>query len=145
MCNMPEMDGLETTRQIRRRGREEGMPRPWIIALTANAMQGDREACIGAGMDDYMSKPITIEKLTGAMHRSRARGIRYDDRHRRSGLSSRRLASSRTSATAGWARSWWKTGAVSLQPSAVLAFGDRRRTILEGERKGRRGYRRIRG
>lgn len=56
---MPEMDGLEATREIRRRFAYQ----PLIVAMTANAMDGDREACIGAGMDDYASKPIKIEKL----------------------------------------------------------------------------------
>ncbi|WP_435271376.1 response regulator [Streptomyces sp. 1222.5] len=58
---MPEMDGLETTRQIRARWPEPR--RPYIIALTANAMQGDREPCIKAGMDDYLTKPIDLTEL----------------------------------------------------------------------------------
>jgi CheY-like chemotaxis protein len=44
--------------------------RPWIIALTANAMQGDREACFAAGMNDYISKPIKTEELAAAMERA---------------------------------------------------------------------------
>lgn len=66
-CQMPEMDGYQTTAHIRRHRRTElaGIP---IIALTANAMVEDRERCINAGMDDYLSKPITLnmlrEKLT---------------------------------------------------------------------------------
>jgi CheY-like chemotaxis protein/HPt (histidine-containing phosphotransfer) domain-containing protein len=64
---MPEMDGLVTTRRI-----HQSLPsaqRPWIIALTANAMQGDREECVNAGMDDYISKPIRVEELTQALSR----------------------------------------------------------------------------
>lgn len=57
---MPEMDGLEATKQIIQR---LGDDRPFIIAMTANAMQGDREMCIDAGMDDYLSKPIRIDEL----------------------------------------------------------------------------------
>ena len=60
---MPEMDGLEATREIVRRGKE----RPRIVAMTANAMQGDREACIAAGMDDYVTKPIRVDALVTAL------------------------------------------------------------------------------
>ena len=62
---MPEMDGLEATRQIHERWPRERRPR--IIAVTANAMQGDRELCLAAGMDDYLTKPIRIEELAGAL------------------------------------------------------------------------------
>ncbi|MEG4408835.1 response regulator [Microcoleus sp. MON2_D5] len=62
---MPEMDGLEASRRI---GEEwPAHARPWIIAVTANAMQGDRELCLDAGMNDYISKPIRVEALIQAL------------------------------------------------------------------------------
>jgi CheY-like chemotaxis protein len=66
-CQMPEMDGFQATRAIREL--EGGDRRVPILAMTANAMQGDRERCLEAGMDDYISKPITIVDLKGALHR----------------------------------------------------------------------------
>jgi CheY-like chemotaxis protein len=62
---MPEMDGLEATRQICARW-PRGQ-RPTIIAMTANAMQGDREICFEAGMDGYVSKPIRTDELVKAL------------------------------------------------------------------------------
>ncbi|MBD2564965.1 MULTISPECIES: PAS domain S-box protein [Nostoc] len=58
---MPEMDGLEATRRICQEWPDNS--RPWIIAMTAHAMQGDREECLSAGMNDYISKPIRMEAL----------------------------------------------------------------------------------
>ena len=65
---MPEMDGLEASRQLCARWPRD--KRPHIIAMTANAMQGDREMCLAAGMDDYISKPIRIAELAAALERA---------------------------------------------------------------------------
>lgn len=62
---MPEMDGYEAARQIHKRWSDNKRPR--IIAMTGNAMQGDRERCIEAGMDDYIAKPIRVEDLRTAL------------------------------------------------------------------------------
>jgi PAS domain S-box-containing protein len=65
---MPELDGLEATRRIR--GSLAPADQPRVIAMTANAMQGDREQCLAAGMDDYISKPVRAEDLIAALERS---------------------------------------------------------------------------
>ncbi|HEY9776525.1 MAG TPA: response regulator [Planktothrix sp.] len=67
-CQMPEMDGFEATSAVRRLETVTGRHMP-IIAMTAHAMQGDREKCIAAGMDDYISKPVTAGKLQEVLAR----------------------------------------------------------------------------
>jgi two-component system sensor histidine kinase/response regulator len=73
-CQMPEMDGFDATRLIRKRERSgdwcSNRNTPfYIIALTASAMSGDREKCLAAGMNDYLSKPVTVGAIEAALER----------------------------------------------------------------------------
>jgi PAS domain S-box-containing protein len=70
-CQMPDLDGYEVTKEIRQRERRG--TRRWIIAMTANSMVGDREKCLTAGMDDYISKPLRGVELRAALERSTTR------------------------------------------------------------------------
>ena len=72
-CQMPDLDGYEVTKEIRRRERSGN--RTWIIAMTANVMVGDREKCLTAGMDDYISKPLCPAELRAALERGAARPV----------------------------------------------------------------------
>jgi CheY-like chemotaxis protein len=71
-CQMPEMDGFEATESIRVSERGGNVHR-WIVAMTANAMQGDREHCLASGMDDYVAKPIGLASLQAVLQTAAAR------------------------------------------------------------------------
>jgi len=66
-CQMPQMDGYEATRELRRR--QNGSRRVPVVAMTANAFAADREACLQAGMDDYLSKPVELRALEEVLQR----------------------------------------------------------------------------
>jgi CheY-like chemotaxis protein len=84
-CQMPEMDGQEATRQIR--ALEPDMPGGpvWtpIIALTAHALQSDKDSCMAAGMSDYVTKPIDIPKFTAALERAMLQRREWGQEQRR--------------------------------------------------------------
>jgi CheY-like chemotaxis protein len=78
-CQMPEMDGYEATRTIRAWEGDASRPRCWqgsmhIIAMTANAMVGDREKCLEAGMNNYVTKPVLLAGLRAALEQWRPKG-----------------------------------------------------------------------
>ena len=79
-CQMPEMDGYEATRAIRDPSsavRNHDVP---IVAMTANAMKGDCEACLAAGMDDYVPKPIKVQQLAAVIERNLPGGSQSQER-----------------------------------------------------------------
>ncbi len=68
-CQMPELDGYEATRLLRSEEKKGGTKRFYIVAMTANALAGDREECLRAGMDDYITKPVRLNELEAAISR----------------------------------------------------------------------------
>jgi len=68
-CQMPVMDGLEASLEIRRYEQESGLPRTPIIAVTANVATTDKEACLAVGMDDYLAKPFDLDVFLEILER----------------------------------------------------------------------------
>jgi len=82
-CQMPEMDGFETTRRIRTR--TENFRQPYIIAMTAQAMSGDTEKCLAAGMNDYISKPVQLDAFAAALARGLSKKVETTPLNRHAG------------------------------------------------------------
>ncbi|MCS6948760.1 MAG: response regulator [Steroidobacteraceae bacterium] len=78
-CQMPIMDGYEAVRRLREFEAEQSRPRQWVIALTADATEADREQCLLAGMDDYLKKPFTSAQLVDALARAPSIAARLPD------------------------------------------------------------------
>ena len=93
---MPGIDGLEATRRIRAPKRERGTPRTPIIALTANAFAEDREACLAAGMDGFLVKPLDRDRLAARWRPRRPRLRWLPDGRTRRRRHNRRSATSST-------------------------------------------------
>ncbi len=74
-CQMPNLDGLSATRKIREVEKETSLQRIPIIALTANSMKGDRENCLEAGMDDFLSKPFRMNELVQVINTWRSKNV----------------------------------------------------------------------
>jgi signal transduction histidine kinase len=79
-CQMPELDGLDATRQIRELENESSQPRTYIIAMTASVLPSDREHCITAGMDDFISKPVSEDDLKAAIEKAGQAGADQTNR-----------------------------------------------------------------
>ena len=133
---MPKMGGFDATQAIRQREAATGSRVP-IVALTAHAMQGDRERCLAAGMDGYLPKPIdvdeliaTVEQLARGAKPTRRRGRRPSDPRRRSSTSARRSLT--PAAIARCCGRWSRCFA----PTAPRRFGASRRALDSAGRRG---------
>jgi two-component system sensor histidine kinase/response regulator len=78
-CQMPVLDGYETAKKLRKR--EKDARHTFVIALTAHAMPGEREKCLAAGMDDYLSKPVDLDALATALKKYEAQNARFENKY----------------------------------------------------------------
>lgn len=124
-CNMPEMDGFELTKAIRSSEDKDDTPFP-IIAITANALQGEAERCLAAGMDDYLSKPIDMQKLESILSKWMpvSAAIQIDDEDEIE-------SASKPDAAANHPAESIDNGDDPIDPNALLSvFGDDQETFV---------------
>jgi len=143
-CQMPQMDGYQATAAIRDRERSSGLPRLPIIGVTANALVGDRERCLQASMDDYLSKPFSLAELRATLERNLngrtagghpPAGTRQSGEERRTdALDPAALASIRSLNPAGYPALLERLVAVYLQSSGH-AVAMLREALADGQRE----------
>jgi len=139
-CHMPLLDGYDTAREIRRREATGHRARTPIVAMTANAMLGDRERCVAAGMDDYMSKPISAEVLDELLARWLAPGHEIPRGARRSSACRAEIGCSRAArcrTCSGASPRRWRVRLKASMRHSAAAIARSSRTRCTGSRTAR--------
>ncbi|MEG4342930.1 response regulator [Microcoleus sp. A003_D6] len=115
-CQMPVLDGYETTQKLRER--EKGDRHTFVIALTAHAMPGEREKCLAAGMDDYLSKPVDLDALAAVLKKYEPQNVQFENKH---GVKSINLEDSAQLVT-NYTEDWEKVEFVAVPAPRAIAL-----------------------